>query len=241
MTEGNEAPRPIRVLICTPVYGSDVKRGYSWSLARAMRHFLKLPYDGEKDVDVSMVWSSNLVDNRHRLVSRAFEFEATHLLWIDADMKFPEDAVARMLNHSLPIVAVNYPTKEAEPRPTAYRDEDDYVGPVWTQEKDTGLCKVSSCGFGLMLCDMRVFEAIDLPFFQFTPSGQDKLKTETEDVFFCRKCREKGIDVYIDHDLSKQVAHCGDWEFTNAHADIAQAAKQKIYRGMPTSGPETPL
>jgi len=136
---------------------------------------------------------------------------------------------------------VNYPTKELESRPTAYTELDTYVGPAWTQEHHTGLLEVTSCGFGLMLIDMRVFDALgDAPWFQFTPMPPDFVKTETEDVFFCRKVREKGMPIVIDQDLSKLIAHIGDWEYTNKHADMCQATKQAIYRTMDTKSPEVP-
>ena len=238
MTE--EAPRDIKILIATPVYGDNVKRGYSWAVTRAALHFAGVPYDGKKAVDFSMVWSSNLVENRHRLVSQAFQIEATHILFWDSDIKAPPDCIVRLLNHGALVVAVNYPTKELESRPTAYTETENYVGPAWTQEHHTGLLEVTSCGFGLMLVDMRVFEEIDLPFFQFTPSPPDFIKTETEDVYFCRKVRAKGIPIVIDQDLSKQIAHIGDWEYSNQLADMAQKTKQQIYRQMDTKSPEVP-
>jgi hypothetical protein len=92
-----------------------------------------------------------------------------------------------------------------------------------------------------MLIETHVLQAIQTPLFQFTQGGAEGVMTETEDVFFCRKAREAGFDIVIDHDLSKQCAHLGDWEFTCAMGDIAQAAKQQIYREMPTNEPDRPL
>ncbi len=231
----------LRILVCTPVYGDTVKRGFSHSQSQAMLYFAQSQSDVPKYIDVAMVWSSNLIENRHMLVSKAFQFEATHMLFWDSDIKAPFDAIVRMVNHHLPIVAVNYPKKEPEARPTAYIDTDSYVGPCFTQKQHTGLQAVSSCGFGLMLIEMSVLSAIPTPLFQFTQAGPEGIKTETEDVFFCRKAREAGFDIVIDHDLSKRVAHLGDWEFRCEHADIAQQMKQQLYRQMPTSGPDVPL
>lgn len=232
-----EKPK-LRILVCTPVYGDSVKRGYAFSVAQAMAFFAQAKSDVEKYIDIQMVSSSNLAENRHILVSRALNFEATHILFWDADIKAPPDAIVRLVNHHLPVVAVNYSKKEPEARPTAFIDTDSYVGPCWTQAQHTGLQAVSSCGFGLMLIEAGVFETLSPPFFQFTQVGQDGIKTETEDVYFCRKAREAGFDIVIDHDLSKQIGHIGDWEFTTAMADIAMEAKQELYRRMPTSGPD---
>jgi hypothetical protein len=126
----------------------------------------------------------------------------------------------KLVNHHLPIVAINYAKKEPAARPTAYIDAD-YVGPCYTQEHHTGLQEVSSCGFGLMLIEMAVLQKMQTPLFQFTQAGAEGIQTETEDVFFCRKAREAGYHILIDHDLSKQCAHLGDWEYTCSMSDIA--------------------
>lgn len=237
----SKPPAGLRILVCTPVYGDTVKRGYAHSMAQAMAFFAQAKSDVEKYIDVQMVYSSNLIENRHILVSRAFQFEATHLLFWDADIKVPPDAIVRLVNHHQPIVAINYAKKEPEARPTAYIDSDTYVGPCFTQEHHKGLQQVSSCGFGFMLIEMGVLEKLDMPLFQFTQCGQDNAKTETEDVFFCRKATEAGFPVLIDHDLSKQCAHIGDWEYLCSHSDIAQAAKQHLYHQMDKTGEEKTL
>lgn len=231
MSEGTTKPRPLNILICVPAH-DRVTTAFSMSVCRAMAFFAALPYDGEKKVDITCVKSSNLAEGRTRLVSRAYQLEATHILWVDSDMKFPEDAIAALVNHALPVVGVNYPTKEIEARPTAYADGEDYVGPVWSGDRATGLCEVSHCGMGLMLTDVRVFEGIELPYFHFEPQGPDFIHTAKEDVYFCRKVREAGVKIFIDHDLSKRCAHVGDFEYTNSFAKQAEVVKQTLYRGL---------
>lgn len=227
--EGDGKPRPLNVLICIPSHGL-VEAGFAYSLARAMSFFATLPYDGEKKVDVTIVKSSNLPEGRTMLVSRATALDATHILWLDTDMKFPADIIPALLNHNLPVVAVNYPTKEIEARPTAYADNDKYVGPVWTTEKTTGLAEVAHCGMGAMLTDIRVFDALDLPYFSFEPAPPDFIHHVTEDVYFCRKLRKAGFSIFIDHDVSKKCAHVGSFEYTNNLAKEAEIVKQALYR-----------
>lgn len=231
----------LRILVCTPVYGDTVQRGYAHSLAQAMAFFAQVKSDVPKHIDVTMVYSSSLIENRHMLVSRAFQFEATHMLFWDSDIKAPADAIVRLVNHHLPIVAINYAKKEPEARPTAYIDTDGYVGPCFSQAQHTGLQAVSSCGFGLMLISMEVLQKLKTPLFQFSQVGPEGIKTEGEDQYFCRKAQEAGFDIVIDHDLSKECAHLGSWEYLCSHSDIAQAAKQQIYRGMDTKGEEKTL
>lgn len=227
-----EKLRPLRVLIVVPCHGSPTT-GFAWSLARAMSHFAALPYDGEKTIDVTFVKSSLLPEGRARLVARGYDMEATHLMWFDSDMKFPADTITRLLNHNLAVVGANYPRKNMEARPTAYLDSPDYVGPVWSGETATGTQEVSVIGLGCALVDMRVFDQLDLPFFAIEPQPPDNVKHIGEDVFFCRKLAKAGIPVHIDHDLSKQVAHIGEFEYTNALSKEAEIVKQALYRELP--------
>lgn len=227
--ETSKKPAPLSILICTPCLG-DPKTGMAWSVARAMAYFMSLPYAGEKSIDWEIVKGSILPEVRTRLVSQAVARGATHILWWDADIKAPKDAVTQLYNHGLPVVGANYPTKEMISRPTAYADNDSYVGPLWTTAKDEGVVEVAHMGMGLMLCDVRVFDMIDLPFFNFEPLAPDFVKHVGEDVYFCRKLREKGMSLFVDHKLSQQVAHIGDFEYTNWFAETAEQTKQKLYR-----------
>lgn len=195
-----------------------------------MSYFMSLPYAGEKSIDWEIVKGSILPEVRTRLVSQALARGATHILWWDADIKAPKDAVTRLYNHNLPVVGANYPTKEMASRPTAYADNDSYVGPLWTTQADKGVVEVAHMGMGLMLCDIRVFDMIDLPFFSFEPLAPDFVKHVGEDVYFCRKVREKEIGIFVDHDLSQNIAHIGDFEYTNWFAETAEQTKQKLYR-----------
>jgi len=224
--------RPLKILICIPSHG-DCKTGFAYSLARAMVHFASMPYDGEKALDVDFIKSSLLPETRTRLVSRAYKFGATHILWLDTDMKFPPDTIARLLNHNKMVVGANYSTKEIESRPVAYREDEDYVGPVWTQDSSKGLQQVTFLGMGVMLTDIRVFDVLKLPWFVFDPLPPDFIKQSGEDGYFCHKLREAEFEVFIDHDLSKQVVHIGDAEYTTQHAVLSQQTKLQQYDDLP--------
>lgn len=216
-----------------PTVGGMMTSACGWSLARAMTFFALMPYDGEKKIGLEVCDSSNLAEGRTRLVSRAFSCDATHVLWVDSDMKFPEDVIPKLLNHNKLVVGANYPTKEVESRPTAYRDDDDYIGPVWTKKDSSGLEPVSHVGLGLTLIDMRVYDALELPYFHFQPIEPDFVKTMGEDVYFFRKMKAAGIECFIDHDLSQNIAHVGKWEYTNQHAVQCQETKLQLYDELP--------
>lgn len=226
------APDPLRVLVGVPSHG-HCPIGFTTSLARAMTYFQSLPYGAEKTIDVFACQGSLLPDVRTRIVSKAFEMNATHLIWADSDMLFPPDAFPQLLNHNKPVVGVNYAQKTMEARPTAFVDGDEYTGPLWTKDENKGLVEVAHCGFGLMVNDMRIFETIDLPYFVFEPAAPTNVIQMAEDVYFCRKLRQAGLKIYVDQSLSQNIGHIGEFVYTHDMANAAKTIKLKQYRDLP--------
>lgn len=226
-------PRDLTIIICTP-RSADLKAGMAWSVANAMSHLMAIAkdYDAEVQVGWEIMGGSNLAQQRQQLVSRALNLKATHILFWDSDIKAPADCIPRMLNHSAAMVVANYPTKEIVSRPTVYLDSDDHTGPLWTKQGDTGVVRdVARCGLGLALIDAQTFWHIDLPWFHFEPQGPEYVVIGGEDHYFCDKVRAKNIPIVCDHDLSKEIAHIGDWEYTNEWAVKAEETRQGIYNG----------
>ena len=123
---------------------------------------------------------------------------ATHVLWLDADMTFPPDAALRLLSHDRDVVAANYMTRTAHPKPTASRD-----GRPVSSHGVTGLEAVDHVGMGVFLMRSSVVQNIPRPRFWYSTL------TETEDVYFCRRLNEAGHPICVDHDLSNEVGHVG--------------------------------
>lgn len=133
---------------------------------------------------------------------------ATHILWLDADMVFPPDTALRLLAHDKDVVAANYVTRTARPRPTAMRD-----GQCVSSSEATGLEAVDHVGMGVFLMKTSVVEHIPSPRFWYSTP------TETEDVYFCRLLRAAGHTIHIDHDLSKSVGHIGTHTYRETHRE----------------------
>lgn len=132
---------------------------------------------------------------------------ATHILWLDADMVFPKDAGLRLLSHVLErdidvmprnVVAANYATRVHPSRPTASKD-----GQRIPSFNKSGLESVDHVGMGVFLMATAVVRDLPKPRFWYST------ETETEDVYFCNLLRKAGHEIWIDHDLSKEVGHIG--------------------------------
>lgn len=100
-----------RLLILTPVKG-DTSPQYAVSL---------LAYQSLGECDVrngfelldAWAWSDDLVRVRSRMVYRARETDATHVLWVDADNEVTAVAVRGMLAAGKDLVACPYPRRDA--------------------------------------------------------------------------------------------------------------------------------
>lgn len=237
----------IRLAICIPVYG-DTKSKFTLSLVNAVDHFRTCRItdpegvEVEKEIDVQMVSCSMLTESRHRLVAEALAWGATHLLWLDADHVFPENAIPRLLAHNVDVVGANYPRRVTPTAPTACKlvssdkDNDTKNLIYTTPEKALAgeLEEAAHLGFGVCLMNMRVLDLLQvhasehsdgnfMPLFEMK-STEGKVGMIGEDVFFFKKVREAGGRVFVDHALSWEVGHITDQILTNAHA-IAQKDK----------------
>jgi hypothetical protein len=141
------------------------------------------------------------------------EAGATHVLWLDSDMRFPKDALGRLLAHGEPIVGANYTTRRPPYLPTAETAE----GYLFGSPDLDGLVEVSHLGMGLLLVDTDVFRKIGEPYFALGYNRQDGSYVG-EDFYFCKKARDHGYKVYVDQTLSREVRHIGETEFRYEHA-----------------------
>jgi hypothetical protein len=156
-------------------------------------------------------------NQRAELTLDAMREGCSHILFIDSDMRFPQDLVSRLLVHDLDIVATNCARRRMPTGPTAqvYKPDGEREL-VWTMFESKGLQEVHSVGMGVMMIKSSVFKALSEPWYE-TPWRHDKRGYIGEDVFFCRKAREAGFKIWIDHDVSKEIGHIGMFEFKHDH------------------------
>ena len=90
---------------------------------------------------------------------------------------------------------------------------------IQTTPASTGLDIVDSVG--LAVCLMRTDVVADLPRPWFrhglTATGGDL----GEDITFCRALTQAGHAIWIDHDLSQEIGHIGQYTYRPAAAQVA--------------------
>lgn len=144
--------------------------------------------------------SSIVTHARCNSVEGALEHKADYLLFLDSDMTFPKDTVARLLGHRKDIVGGTY-RKRGPPFETLGLPMGD--DPI---EVAHGLVEMRRIPTGCMLIDMRVFAALNKPYFCLVTDPKAGIEYG-EDVVFCDRARHAGFTIWCDVDLSMDLTH----------------------------------
>ena len=167
-------------------------------------------------------------DARNTFIETALDNNFDFVFFMDTDMTFPKGTLATMIRHmgnikedSPPVLGGVYCNRGSDFRYHVYEWVEGEDG--WKSMKlnlNDGLKKVDAIGTGCMLADMNVFKVIEWPWFEYEykifNGKKDRL---SEDMTFCKKCKEKGIPIYADteikcgHMLSAQVVPTDDGSY----------------------------
>ena len=200
-----------------------VNSGFAFDLARLVGYTI-----GTTENRVVIYTSSGtlLSAQRQDLARDAVKAGCTHTFWLDSDMRFPKDALIRLLERDENIVCANYAKRRFPTEPIAVKknvpgQDAEKINRVYTEEDSTGLVEVDYCGMGVMLIKAEVYNKMEYPWFAipWVPAAEDYIG---EDVWFCRRAAENGFKTLIDQDLSKEVHHIGTFEYKHEHTLISR-------------------
>ena len=194
----------IRLAICVPARDT-VHAGFALSLAKISSYLTK------ENIEHTIIFNlgSVIPQQRNTLVDEALEWNATHILWLDSDMHLPASVATTLLSHNKEIVAGTYSTRVAPYRSTAFCNPDNLD--IRLNEK-TGLHQVWGVGMGCMLVNTQVYKNLGKPWHQYL-YNLDTQDLSGEDIYFCKCTNDAGFEVYIDVDLSNNIAHYGTKSF----------------------------
>lgn len=182
----------------------------------------------------TMVKGTYVHQARQKLLKQALESDRTHILWLDSDMMFPRDALMRLLAHNVDVVGINYchrglPFEFVAIKKIGWGENEEAVKLI-TAPDSKGLETVEAIGFGLVLMRLDAIRAC-LPDLKTTPwFGFDWVTGEKqvgEDVRFCKYLTDGGLKIHVDHELSNECKHVGQYEYECRTAfDVAEAERQ---------------
>lgn len=135
------------------------------------------------------------------LVEQAKKFGASHIFFLDSDVIVPADGLIRLWNRRLPVVTGIYGSKHELPG-------------VWIEQAKSGLNRYAAVlpdvlekyqlfhhpdivvGAGCCLIDMKVFDRLEAPYFEWTQGRKEA--GVSEDFYFFEKVRKAQIPIHVD-------------------------------------------
>ena len=198
--------------------GNEWKADFAMSLINLQRACIEHPsLKGYSGIGIKVFnrRGSNLLDLRQGLVEEAIKQQCTHILFLDSDMYFPAMLIHMLARHHSKVVACNCPTKAIPSSPTArLKDGTDAGKVLYTTEDTKQLVQVWRVGTGVMLINLKVFDKLPKPWFDFTYMGEEATDGRTwlgEDWYLCRLFEKTGINVYVDQEASWLIGHIGNF------------------------------
>ena len=202
----------MRFAICIPARG-QMEVQTAFDLAAMVGYMCKTT---EHDLDIYTAAGTLIFDQRNKLVHTAIDAKCDYIVFIDADMRFPKDTITRLLAHDKDIIGVNATTRSEPVKPTAknLRIEEDGSCtwlPIYSNVM-TGISQADGIGCGVMMIKAEVIAKLEEPYFYFEQLPDNKILGE--DIYFCVKARDAGITTWVDHELSMEIKHIGQYTYS---------------------------
>ena len=208
-----------KVHFMTPCYGGQITEvcfsSYlQWTIL-ALQNNLDFQID-------TLSNESNVNRARNSCAAKFLAGDATHLMFVDADIQFNPTDIVKLVGHDKDIVGGIYPQKTLPPKMV--------VNTLDNARTEGDLIEVGTLGTGFMLVKRGVFEqmiaagatpygddiglsatenANQYDFFNCTIDSNGRYLTE--DWSFCRKWRELGGAIWADTTVA--LAHVGYYRF----------------------------
>lgn len=227
-------PKRPRVLIATPHMGQACTATFV-----SIMSIFRVTNPDEMEMRWEGCAGSNIAENQNVLVGLARDWEATHILFVEADMAFPGMALTWLLSHKKDIIGCSYPFKDHDLLAKNLADQKAnlrYMGhelggaDILFKNLVDGETprKVNFIPMGLTLISMEAIEQVEryrrskvtltMPegmkasvfvHGEAAIEGNKRTTVTTTDSTFCHNAREAGLDIWLDARLSLMVEHIG--------------------------------
>lgn len=194
------------LLIATPAYGNNVTTAYLKSIIRLQEDLLA----NHMGHDFFILGNESLIHRaRNVCVDNFLKGKWTHLMFIDADIEFESDDVAKLWNMDADVAVGAYRQKTDDGRTSVWADHQ-----LTYEEVDNVVHKpiaVKYAGTGFMMIKRKVFEQMEV---QEAEYGGKYFASEikdgvdlSEDYYFCDKVRQSGMEVLLEPSI--RLKHWG--------------------------------
>ncbi len=167
------------------------------------------------DVGLSIQIGGYVARNRNALVDIAKDKKADLLMFIDNDMVFQPSAIQRLIDADKDVIGANYNARGVPGKPIVSTvklidpENDPNKDQTYFTQFPDQLSKVWAVATGFMIIKMSVFEKLQRPY--FVAWEDESGNHHTEDVEFCKRCHEVGVDVWLSPTIS--IKHIGTAEY----------------------------
>jgi hypothetical protein len=194
-------------------------------------HFLTTPVTDDPEeqriVLYDLMIGSMITNGRETMMRQVIESgSATHMLFVDDDMGWKPDILNTAISRDKDIVLANY-RRKMHPWTFTARVSDGNGGDqeCITNDAKNDLEPALFGGFGFCLMKVDKIAQIAEPRFDNQWIEIRKAFT-TEDICFMDKARWYGLEVYVDHEISKKVWHVGDFVYRYTDQPVMDTAPQ---------------
>ena len=141
-----------------------------------------------------------LADARNRCVTDALKAGADYILWLDVDQTYPSKTIDTLVKHldGGKSIVGGLTLKRANKRPMVFTLQEGYLQQQRVMVR--GMTKCDAMGMGGVMVKPKVFDKIGFPYFN-TGYLDGDVRHVSDDVYFYRKCKDAGFDVWCDGDL----------------------------------------
>lgn len=196
----------MKILIAVPTYETIYPDTYKaiWDLDK-----------GGHETVFEFVRGYDCATARNGIAQKALDLCADYVLMVDNDVTIPKDALLNLLDEQKTVCLGYYAHRDADnlyrgrtsvcklemPNGQHYFNyplESEYTAEEMSDMRNRGIHKVRihGGGMGCALIKVDAFRRIRYPWFDWVNYKSRGMLSE--DLYFCERCKEKGIEVYTD-------------------------------------------
>ncbi len=166
-------------------------------------------YETHIPLNILFYQGAYIHDNRNKLIAAAQKEGSSHLMFIDYDQTFPADGILTLLSRDKDIIGGCYNKRTFPLQTTVMASMNGKEVRLLEPSEIPNVpfrCNVVPTGF--MLIKLEAIKKIPEPYFWFDWMNE---KIVGEDVYFCRKANENGVEVWCDPTL--KIGHVGEYVY----------------------------
>lgn len=154
--------------------------------------------------------------NRNVIAQTSLDKDCKWCLMTDTDMGYPANLLDRLIARDKDVIGIPYysPRKAREGFPPIVLpniydyNAKEQIWQLWKKVKQTEPFKVDAVASGILLVKTKVFKQLKKPWFPFLSNENEKdFRIIGEDLSFCKKCMEAGIEIWVDPTFGDSIKH----------------------------------